>query len=157
MTSSIRTRSLKDETSDDFSPSALTVVSPNQAKDSKSSNIGSCDDVDDVSKDDVKELLLCLRPIRDGDEKVGEEFRFRAMQNTDEAEGGNESYSEEHGSLRGPVKKRPLLQLLSSITTFTTQPSTGESESKKMKPLLEENDDDPEKAVAGSLMLMRKA
>lgn len=160
VTSSIRTRSLKDETSDDFSPSALTVVSPNQAKDSRSSNLGSCDDVDDVSKDDVKELLLCLRPIRDGDEKVGEEFRFRAMRDTDDAEGGNESYSEEQGSLRGPVKKRPLLQLLSSITTFASQASQGESqerESKKMKPMLEESDDDPEKAVAGSLILMRKA
>lgn len=160
VTSSIRTRSLKDETSDDFSPSALTVVSPNQAKDSRSSNPGSCDDVDDISKDDVKELLLCLRPIRDGDEKVGEEFRFRALRTTDDAEGGNESYSEEQGSLRGPVKKRPLLQLLSSITTFTTQASTGEAherESKKMKPMLEENEDDPEKAVAGSLILMRKA
>ena len=153
MTSSIRTRSLKEEAPDDFSPLASNGTS--QVKDSKS-----CDDADDVSKDDVKELLLCLRPIRDGDEKVAEEFRFRPVSDADD-EAGTESYSEheELGSLRGPVKKRPLLQLLSSITTVTSKGSTGcsdEREPKKTKTLAD-TEEDPEKAVAGSLMLMRKA
>lgn len=131
----------------------MSATSTNQAKDSKS-----CDDADDVSEVEVKELLLCLRPIRDGDEKVAEEFRFRPVSD-DDVEGGTESYSEELGSLRGPVKKRPFMQLLSSITTVTSKASTGDSEERKPKKLktLEEVEDDPEKAVAGSLMLMRKA
>ena len=153
VTSSIRTRCLKEEAPDDFSPLGLNAASTSQAKDSKS-----CDDADDISKEDVKELLLCLRPIRDGDEKVGEEFRFRPVFDAEE-EVGTESNSEELGSLRGPVKKRPLLQLLSSITTVTSRASTGysdEREPKKMKTQAD-TEDDPEKAVAGSLILMRKA
>lgn len=151
VTSSIRTRSLKEESID---------IMPSDNKESKSSNPSYSEEADDNSKDDVKELLLCLRPIRDGDEKVDATLRFRPVKNEDDiamADGCNGSISEEFEPRKGPVKKRPVQKHESSTSTNTTKLSSL-SESNESEPLLKKSrvgsEDDPEKSVVESLMLM---
>ena len=52
-----------------------------------------------------KELLLCLRPIRDGDDKVDEKMRFRSLSKKKIAPGSpNRS---ETTSTKPPKKRRP--------------------------------------------------
>lgn len=71
VTSSIRTRSLNDEMVE-FNPTPSSRPKASESDQSKQI------DEDGVSPDEqVKELLLCLRPIREGDEKVLEEMRFQ--------------------------------------------------------------------------------
>jgi len=72
VTSSIRTRSLNDEM-DEFNP-----VIPARPKIAGEIDESKQIDGEDVVVQDVqvKELLLCLRPIREGDEKVSEKMRF---------------------------------------------------------------------------------
>lgn len=97
VTSSIRTRSVEDETSEE----ALSATGASSGKggsknagpanNSKSSSKTSTLSSDEApsaeeKKPETKELLLCLRPIRDGDGKVDESLRFiphrRAQENT---------------------------------------------------------------------------
>jgi len=67
VTSSIRTRSLSDENCD----AALL-----QGAGEKISNASDDTVQGGAGTDDLKELLLCLRPIRDGEETLGEDLRF---------------------------------------------------------------------------------
>ena len=72
VTSSIRTRN----TEDDESGEALSSLTGSGTKTS-SSESGSADEQQQDNKaSSTHELLLCFRPIRDGEEKVGEELRF---------------------------------------------------------------------------------
>lgn len=88
VTSSIRTRSVEDESLDEGLPGigngtgssknakGPAAIKSAGSKSSKASTI-SCDDTPaDPKAPETKELLLCLRPIRDGDGKVDESLRF---------------------------------------------------------------------------------
>uniref|UniRef100_A0A7S4S3B8 Uncharacterized protein n=4 Tax=Ditylum brightwellii TaxID=49249 RepID=A0A7S4S3B8_9STRA len=48
----------------------------NTTNNANSNNNNGQDPQSAPQKEEVKELLLCLRPLRDGEEKVGEELRF---------------------------------------------------------------------------------
>ena len=73
VTSSIRTRTLEEDIPDTQS----TTISSTVAK-SADTPPSSSDNPSSSSKEDpVKELLLCLRPIRDGEKKVDESLRFK--------------------------------------------------------------------------------
>jgi len=87
VTSSIRTRSLSDENCDSalLSGSSAQVCSGEKglhafanSKDNNNNFIVESDNNVQASAgtSDLKELLLCLRPIRDGDETIGEDFQF---------------------------------------------------------------------------------
>mmetsp|Transcript_7367 Transcript_7367/g.10525 ORF Transcript_7367/g.10525 Transcript_7367/m.10525 type:complete len:252 (-) Transcript_7367:125-880(-) len=94
VTSSMRTRSLQEDTDPmvetPISTSPVTTTTGLSSTSGNSSGGGSktptgpaspspsppSDSVTDQSKDEIKELLLCLRPLRDGEEKVDESFRF---------------------------------------------------------------------------------
>jgi len=92
VTSSIRTRSLSDENCDSNLLSATGQLCsgekvPNASVNSKDKNnnfiAGSDNTVQGgAGTGDLKELLLCLRPIRDGDETIGEDFRFVKTKST---------------------------------------------------------------------------
>ena len=80
MTSSIRSRSVDEEqmetpvqTSGSQNGKKQKVASSNSSDEQQSAN-------DNSQKAQVKELLLCLRPIRDGVEKVTEDLRFGSRQ-----------------------------------------------------------------------------
>merc|ERR1711957_586343 len=76
VTSSIRTRSSKDE-SHEGNQLSLGQMSPVEKSGIDMSKDGTDDTVQESSTtEDSKELLLCLRPIRDGDETTGEDLRF---------------------------------------------------------------------------------
>lgn len=116
VTSSIRTRSLGDELAESMISSS--VSNGNNTKSNNDNNAGassgnttekpvtgnssSSSDLVDKSKKDtgsdsvpsqqevqVKELLLCLRPIREGEEKVSEELRFCPKKELDKFANGN--------------------------------------------------------------------
>lgn len=116
VTSSIRTRSLGDELAESMISSS--VSNGNNTKSNNDNNAGassgnttekpvtgnssSSSDLVDKSKKDtgsdsvpsqqevqVKELLLCLRPIREGEEKVSEELRFIPKKELDKFANGN--------------------------------------------------------------------
>lgn len=81
VTSSIRTKSLDYEVGDSVAPSSSSGHGSGGAKEGSSS--GTNEDGTTVQQqpppaeaNSVMELLLCLRPIRDGEEKVGEKLRF---------------------------------------------------------------------------------
>ena len=110
-----------------------------------------------------KELLLCLRPIRDGEKKVDESLRFQpvSMDVSPEAEeplvsasGGDTTAEQKSGSSlsssnkgsKRPPKKRALPT--HSSDSFST---TEEPPAKKQA-----NGSDNEKSVVESLMLMNK-
>ena len=74
VTSSIRTRTLEEDV-----PDASTAVSSSAAKSAATppSSSNSENPSSGPKEDPVKELLLCLRPIRDGEKKVDEALRFK--------------------------------------------------------------------------------
>jgi hypothetical protein len=161
VTSSIRTRSLNDESSE--IPQQSSFAQGN-TKESKGSGLSTCDDTDEVTKDEVKELLLCLRPIREGEEKVDAAMGFRPVKSKFEVAKEDSLHDSSNASKdhpKGPVKKRQVWQQENnaSITTDSTRVSTNESsasEPAKKKPKSEGSEDDPEKSVVESLMLMGK-
>uniref|UniRef100_A0A7S3VAF3 PAS domain-containing protein n=1 Tax=Chaetoceros debilis TaxID=122233 RepID=A0A7S3VAF3_9STRA len=73
VTSSIRTRSLDE---DDPEMALSADASKEKKTKASSSNNSSDDQQSDLDTNKITELLLCLRPIRDGDENVSEELRF---------------------------------------------------------------------------------
>lgn len=173
VTSSIRTRSLKDE-ADDANPPALAMPS---VKGSKSSKAPSSDDVSEAKtqpssqQDEIKELLLCLRPIRDGEQKVNENMRFvpfnqamapaaapaaeeEVMNSVD-----NNIAEPEEPVIRRPVKKRPVQQpdtpsSAAAKVVSSSSDSVRELEMPTKKKARKNSEDDPEKSVVESLMLM---
>ena len=90
----------------------------------------------------MKELLLCLRPIRDGDSKVGSNLKFvPAVKNEKECvTPDGASYHKVEIIKTGPMKKRPL-------------PDSGQKRSNK-KSAMEKSGSEAEKSVVESLILM---
>jgi hypothetical protein len=133
------------------------------ARGSKSSKTNSSDEGSDPSiREEVKELLLCLRPIRDGEEKVDQSLRWlppKKIQDSDAllTSTTSENYTgdESPATKWGPMKKRQLLEQESSDSGKMVSESTGsedvEPPQKKQKTPAQ---DDPEQSVAESLMLM---
>jgi PAS domain-containing protein len=117
-------------------------------------------------KEEVMELLLCIRPIRDGEKKVDESLRFVAPKsveqvdaeglvvsssgdpNMPESSSGSGIVSNQDGPRR-PLKKRP--------------PQTPVEEASQQKKMKQKTDGtnttscDTEKGVVESLMLMNKS
>lgn len=121
-------------------PLEATVVSSGRTqsarKESKDSKGQSSTDEDVAMKDEIKELLLCLRPIRDGEETVDESLRFAPSKNIPEVSdpGTINDYgpytstmSSDRKVKRRPPKKRPVDSdpIRSFITrSFTTRLSS---------------------------------
>jgi len=157
VTSSIRTRSLKDEIGEGNQPVSSMGTSSNGKSTKSSFNLS--EESLDTNKDEIKELLLCLRPIRDGEEKVSESLRFLPKKVAGKMEGDmifSSADAVEEVPGKGPMKKRRIQQPESCTTDDTAKISQssssaeGEPQPKKMK----ETDDDAEKSVVESLMLM---
>ena len=149
VTSSIRTRSLKEESGE---------ISPAPQGRSSSTTKAPSVPAEPAQNDEIKELLLCLRPVRDGEETVDESLRFvrqsesreapveGAATSTSPSTNATDSNSGESGEAKRPMKKRPLAdQNLASVTG-----SEGEANGKKAKT----NNDETEKSVVESLILM---
>ena len=135
VTSSLRTRSAEEESSESPSTSKGT---------------------DTDTKAEVQELLLCMRPIRDGDKKVDESLRFVPpkrieTEKSPEVVSGEGMVSASSGEGRKEELKRPPKKRL--------LPTHGTSQRKKTKAggSSESNPDDTEKSVVESLMLMNKS
>lgn len=158
VTSSLGTRILEVE-SFDF-PSTSKSAAPS-------------DDSPPAPKEEVMELLLCLRPIRDGEKKVDESLRFVSPNSAAQANFSKESHHVEvvvssssgdptlpGGSLlsgsgsnqdqpKGPPKKRP---------PQSAGNEAAQQQKKKQKiDGGEHSSSDTEKSVVESLMLMNKA
>jgi len=108
-----------------------------------------------------KELLLCLRPIRDGTEKVSEELKFRPpVRPTQEDEYMNDhdmasdsGYPDDFPDSR----KSPSMGKVSSITSGSSNKRRGsvmEVGSSRKRAVVTGVSNDTEKTVAESLMLM---
>ena len=109
-----------------------------------------------TTKAEVQELLLCMRPIRDGDKKVDESLRFVPpkrieTEKSPEVASGEGMVSSSSGEARKEELKRPPKKRL--------LPTHGTSQRKKTKAggSSEANPDDTEKSVVESLMLMNKS
>jgi hypothetical protein len=122
-------------------PLESTVVSSERTQsaryESKDSKDPPSTDEDVTMKDEIKELLLCLRPIRDGEETVDESLRLVPSENIPEASDhgtisdcdpytstSNAGASKDPGSdrkvKRRPPKKRPVDS--DPIRSFITRP-----------------------------------
>lgn len=140
VTSSIRTRSLKDESSDEtMGPLEAKAVSSNATTSADASKWG------DEDQGEVKELLLCLRPIRDGEESVDESLRFVPLNNLEISESnlldsGDPSSASERNR---PPKKRPIVSEPSSSSL-----SNDASKKRRVDGV------ETEKSAVESLMLM---
>lgn len=150
VTSSIRTRSLKDDSSDE-------QMGPLEAKAAAASAKESSTDTskagEEDPKDEIKELLLCLRPIRDGEEPVDESLRFVPPKKVELLEFAGRTESSDPPSSAStsadgkaksrPPKKRPIVSEPSSSSV------SNDSKEKNKKPRIGE-----EKSAVESLMLM---
>lgn len=173
VTSSIRTRSLKEESAEAVPPTtgkpvvgklglATTVESFHSNTNNNNISSSQGGEASSSSNDEIKELLLCLRPIRDGDEKVDESLRFIkskdqqmhdriAIPSATTSTNNSNSGTGDSGEAKRPVKKRPLVDQSIARQGNTASPS-GESSprlGKKKKP-----SEETEKSVVESLMLM---
>lgn len=172
VTSSIRTRSVDEE-----DVLTVTTASASIQKRTKSSSSNSSEEqqsANDSSQNaQIKELLLCLRPIRDGVEKVSEDLRFVPSHKrrylvplrgnkVDTNESGSSvdatsipsivkpgtittKLQDDNVNERRPMKKRPL-------DDDSQLKCMGEVGSKKQA--IERQDNDAEKSVVESLILM---
>eukprot|EP00980_Cylindrotheca_fusiformis_P008881 scaffold1900_cov123-Cylindrotheca_fusiformis.AAC.7 len=146
VTSSIGTRSVEVE----------SCEIPSTSKSSAPS-----DDGMPPAKEEIMELLLCLRPIRDGEKKVDESLRFHAINS--EREGATSPSGENSGRVVSASSGDPNI----SGGTSTDQPKRppkkrGPDDAtlqprKKQKTDAKKNSSDSEKSVVESLMLMNKA
>ena len=132
---------------------------------------------DPAAKDEVKELLLCLRPIHDGQERVDESLRFvppKAVSDpatiTDSTGGAYTSTGSSDGGAKDPEtgnfvlstgkeqskhrppKKRPIVgdASLTRISCVSLSNDSGPKPAKKRRV----NEEEPEKNAVESLMLM---
>jgi hypothetical protein len=151
VTSSIRDRAVEEEAGDEKSLSRSTDTNI---------TVG--------SKRDQKELLLCLRPVRDGDKKVDESFRFFPPNRIDQlyvtqdsrdvmmsSDPSEKDDSSSNKRCNRPPKKRALATTsLDSILTPDEAPEKKRSivnYSAKSS-----NASDTEKSVVESLLKMNK-
>ncbi len=153
VTSSIRTRSLHEENPETVATSGPQSLSKKKDISVNTSN-GSELTLDNSQNDQVKELLLCLRPIRDGENKIGSKFKFiPAIKNGKYAVScSNDNATTQNVTLikgttsstemtkNRPMKKRPL-------------PTSDLNEPQK-RPVLEKSGSEAEKSVVESLILM---
>lgn len=188
VTSSIRTRSLKEEISPEdaelFGGLGLGKSTTGSSEKDSSKTLGAVDSsesIEDSTKDEIKELLLCLRPIRDGDEVVHERLRFIPMasrgvggdssesanavstggstlQATNSSNGGSGPSGESSSpSKKRPPKKRPMAMRETSATKVSTGSSSQEDSSGSDGPatkLSRKDEESAERSVVESLMLM---
>lgn len=168
VTSSIRTRSLHEETPE----TAVILSSVKAVVSSTSSSNAVVDNKEQNAPKTVKELLLCLRPIREGEEKVTEVFRFKTKafkgtiadkdeckkSETDKAVNGS-SPTIGNGIgvpvLKRPMKKRPFFEMKKGKSTVLANGSG----SKPIMPnhaqaVVADVTSATEKSVVESLMLM---
>lgn len=106
VTSSIRTRSLKEENVD------AMVASGSTSSDKRKGNSANISNGSETSEDEqVKELLLCLRPIRDG-KRVENKMDFQPVKKEQERFGESDSILNKKNITNKirPMKKRPLPQ-----------------------------------------------
>jgi hypothetical protein len=139
VTSSIRTRSLNEENLVTPITASSSPVDKKRVNGTNTMN-GSESTSDD---DQVKELLLCLRPIRDGDNKVGSKFKFvPGIKKEQEGVHHDDAIITQkvEMSKSRPMKKRPL-------------PASDLRKCEK-KPALDNSGSEAEKSVVESLILM---
>merc|ERR1712183_979496 len=135
----------------------------------KSNAASSAAETSVIAKEEVKELLLCLRPIQDGEKNVDESLRFVPQKekvdpetslHQDQVEGmvssssgdaskqekspGSGSNNTNQDAKKKPPKKRVL-------------PISEGAQKKKQKSNGSKNASDTEKSVVESLMLMNKS
>ena len=136
VTSSIRTRSLHEE-----NPEAMIASG---SMDKKKANSCPVINANEISSDDeqVKELLLCLRPIRDGDNVPVVQNKIKIISDVKSEKNQMVKVSSQSSetNVNRPMKKRPLPE-------STVQ-------SCKKKPLYQKSDTEAEKSVVESLILM---
>jgi hypothetical protein len=117
------------------------------------------DNIDTMgSKPHLKELLLCLRPVRGGDKKVDESLRFVPPKRTDDRHDSQNAMTSAAPSNRlsnRPPKKRALATAsLDSISTPDEAPQL--KRSKGVYSGQSSNASDTEKSVVESLLKMNK-
>lgn len=144
VTSSIRTRHPDEERPDlplDSAKSKSSTTSSNQDDPPQAPEVG------------VKELLLCLRPIRDGDEKVDEKHRFTGKRevsddsNTACTSSGDEKKSGKSSlSTDAPVRAPPLKKRKAELEETASKESSEAQDLSTPGPV--------DTAVAESLMMM---
>lgn len=186
VTSSIRTRTVEEESNflecDDFKPPPPPSSSePSQSKQAeqkasevietgvkmsfKGSDSSMCERERDTP-DEVKEILLCLRPIRDGEGKVSEKHRFIPGSNSAEKREISESsmtcelessrimsssiVAEKQPVQSRPPKKRKTANMSSQKAEKRVKADTAAAYKEQAEP----TDDVPDTDVAESLMLM---
>jgi hypothetical protein len=97
VTSSIRTRNPTEDFADDIDFEEITKSDrkPSPVPDTSSSKTAqSLDAGATPSEGEVQEILLCLRPIRDGDQKVDEKHRFvKKREVSDDSGNSNSAHS----------------------------------------------------------------
>jgi hypothetical protein len=113
VTSSIRAR--EEVSTEVLSSDDLTIPETKPPPAASSKPVGSKSSVDELSDvqsshDEVKEIFLCLRPIRDGQQKLDEEHRFLpAKREVSDDTGPSTSSGENASSSPGPPEKRKKL------------------------------------------------
>jgi PAS domain S-box-containing protein len=154
VTSSVRTREPEEEY-DESSEVDSRKPPPSQPDASRASSVTNETEVEVLAskpeeKEGVKEILLCLRPIRDGDEKVDPAFRFVAR-----AKGLEENIA--------GTRTIASVQVDVSSSSDQGRPSPGPAKKRKMLPSGEggafkqtrtESDVGVDAAIAESLVLM---
>ena len=176
VTSSIRTRSEEEEEPDML---GSAVVGTSNQKKQKAASSNSEEQLSPTSisqRTQIKELLLCLRPIRDGVEKVSEDLRFvpnhkqggiiekkgssnvevnsnKAQNNSFKPEAINtQSQAESNLNRNRPMKKR---QLSVSQADLSAKDKADENPAKRRGGIDSRDDkNDAEKSVVESLILM---
>jgi len=187
VTSSIRTRTVEEESNffecDDFKPPPPpSSLEPSQSKQVeqkasevietgvkmsfKGSDSSMCEKERDTP-DEVKEILLCLRPIRDGEGKVSEKHRFIPGSNSAE----KREISESNGSMAGepessrlmtssmvaekpPVQSRPPKKRKTNMSNQKAKKRVNADPGAAVTEHAELSEDVPDTDVAESLMLM---
>ena len=152
MTSSLRTKDSDDESSDP--PLASGTKKPQHTGMEESSSAQGSDDMEPVVKPapQVKEILLCLRPIRDGDGKTDEANRFKPYQKKDCRIVSEDNRSSE-ATTSSPVHSRDLNELTELEPRGHKRAAAASKETPpRKKPATSANEDTTE--VAESLMSM---
>jgi hypothetical protein len=92
----------------------------------------------------AKEILLCLRPIRDGDEKIDPKFRFVAKEKREVSD----------GSMTGPSSSVSAQRDPSSSEQGQKRKASGAAAGRSPKRTRADSDVGAQADVAASLMLM---
>jgi hypothetical protein len=103
----------------------------------------------------AKEILLCLRPIRDGDEKVDPKYRFVAKVSLEVSEGSKAGFSSPRSALGDPLSLSSKQGLPHSGTVSLKRKAVaGGGDQGEQKRTRTESDLVMDATVAESLMLM---